>query len=109
MTFIDGLPEEVRYKVISGFDGAGTKDGNVWGRLLGYARHIWAKFLGLDQECVNLVKGLPEEAQMICLTNFDPSGTKDGNIAGRLQGFAKKALAQAGQLAREPSSGGGAT
>lgn len=93
--FLQALPEPVRDHVIAGFDGSGTKDGNVWGRLLGFARHTWARSLGLDQASVAFIKTLPEEAQMICLTDFDPSGTKDGNIAGRLQGFAKKALAQA--------------
>lgn len=100
--FLQALPEPIRQHVLAGFDGSGTKDGNVWGRLLGFARHTWARSLGLDQASVVFIKGLPEEAQMICLTDFDPSGTKDGNIAGRLQGFAKKALAQAGQLARTP-------
>mmetsp|Transcript_85292 Transcript_85292/g.198294 ORF Transcript_85292/g.198294 Transcript_85292/m.198294 type:complete len:738 (+) Transcript_85292:136-2349(+) len=100
--FLQALPEPIRQHVLTGFDGSGTKDGNVWGRLLGFARHTWARSLGLDQASVAFIKGLPEEAQMICLTDFDPSGTKDGNIAGRLQGFAKKALAQAGQLARAP-------
>jgi len=91
------LPEPIRDHVLQGFDGSGTKDGNVWGRLLGFSRHIWAKYIGLDQDSVAFVKSLPEEAQVICLTDFDPSGTKDGNIAGRLQGFSKKALAQANQ------------
>uniref|UniRef100_A0A7S4VG83 Uncharacterized protein n=1 Tax=Alexandrium monilatum TaxID=311494 RepID=A0A7S4VG83_9DINO len=103
--FLQALPDAVRQHVVAGFDGSGTKDGNVFGRLLGFARHTWARSLGLDQASVAFIKGLPEEAQMICLTDFDPSGTKDGNVAGRLQGFAKKAIAQAGQLARAPNGG----
>lgn len=102
--FLQSLPEPVRDHVLAGFDGNGTKDGNVWGRLLGFVRHTWARSLGLDQASVALVKSLPEEAQMICLTDFDPSGTKDGNVAGRLQAFVKKAMAQAGQLARAPAA-----
>jgi len=93
--FLHGLQDVVRDHVLASFDGSATKDGNVFGRLLGFARHTWARALGLDQQSVAFIKTLPEEAQMICLTDFDPSGTKDGNVAGRLQGFAKKALAQA--------------
>lgn len=90
--FIARLPEPVRDAVIAGFDGSGTKDGNIWGRLLGFCRQSWVRSLGLDQETVNYLKSLPEDAQMVCLTTFDPSGTKDGNISGRLHGFMKKVL-----------------
>lgn len=95
-SFIQALPDIVRGQIISGFDGSSSKDGNVWGRLLGFTRFKWARALGMDKECVDIVKSLPEEAQMMCLVEFDPSGTKDGNVAGRLQGFVKKALARTG-------------
>jgi len=98
--FLQSLPGPVRDHVLSGFNTSGTKDGNAWGRLLGFARCAWAKYLGLDQEAVGLIKGLPEDAQMVCLAEFDPSGTKDGNLVGRLQGFVKKAMAQCGHNRR---------
>lgn len=106
--FLHALPEMVRDHVVSGFDGSGTKDGNVWGRLLGFIRATWARSLGLDQASVATIKALPEDAQMICLTDFDPSGTKDGNVAGRLQGFVRKAMAQAGHSSRGPGGPGAA-
>merc|ERR1711920_715522 len=37
---------------------------------------------------------------MLCLAEFDPSGTKDGNVAGRLQGFVKKVLVRSGYSSR---------
>jgi len=95
--FVQALPPVIRPDIIRGFDGSTSKDGNVWGRLLGFIRFKWQRTLGLDQECANIVKSLPERAQMICLTEFDPSGTKDGNVAGRLQGFVKRVLARTGE------------
>jgi len=102
--FLQSLPEHVRQQVMRSFDGSASKDGNVWGRLFGYIRQTWANSLGLDQEAMRFVKELPEEAQMICLTDFDPSGTKDGNVVGRLQGFARKALKQSGFQAPPPTA-----
>ncbi len=40
----------------------GTKDGNVWGRLLGYTRSHWSRFLRVDQETSSYIRSLPEEA-----------------------------------------------
>merc|ERR1712066_257752 len=52
VTFLQALPDPIRKHVLTGFDGSGTKDGNLWGRLLGYTRHTWAKSPGLDQASV---------------------------------------------------------
>jgi len=93
--FMMAIPDQVRDAVVMTFDGSGTKDGNVWGRLLGFVRQTWSRYLGLDAETIEMIKGLPLEAQVICMKDFDPSGTKDGNVAGRLQGFARKAVAVA--------------
>merc|ERR1740129_954143 len=68
--FLHGLQDVVRDHVLASFDGSATKDGNVFGRLLGFARHTWARSLGLDQTSVAFVKSLPEDAQIICLTSF---------------------------------------
>ena len=35
-------------QVMAGFDGRSTRDGNVSGRFLGYARSKWSKNLELD-------------------------------------------------------------
>jgi len=93
--FMMAIPDQVRDAVVQTFDGSGTKDGNVWGRLLGFVRQTWSRFLGLDPETSQMIRDLPIEAQVICMKDFDPSGTKDGNVAGRLQGFARKAVAVA--------------
>merc|ERR1712222_267023 len=77
-----------------GFDGSGTKDGNIWGRLLGFTRVVWAKFIGLELSMSNYIRSLPDEVQVAVLTRFDPSGSKDGNVAGRLEGFLKKIVKQ---------------
>jgi len=90
--FLEALPPEVRDTVITDFDPRGTKDGNVFGRVLGFARVVWAQRLGLDklqqQEASSMLRSLPEEVQARVLTQFDVSGTKDGNILARLQRFA---------------------
>lgn len=95
-SFVDALPAPVRDSVIAGFDASGTKDGNVWGRLLGFSRQKWVIWLGLDSTVTQQVKTLSEEAQMLCMTSFDPSSSKDGNIGARLQGFMKKCSSQCG-------------
>lgn len=102
VTFLDRLPQPVTSAVLSGFDG-NSKDGNVWGRLLAYTRQTWARFLGVDHETTNLLRNLSEEGQVACLTTFDPTGTKDGNVSRRLQGFLKKVIAQGGG-ARPPGA-----
>jgi len=90
--FLEALPAEVRDTVITDFDPRGTKDGNVFGRVLGFARVVWAQRIGLDklqqQEASSMLRSLPEDVQARVLTQFDVSGTKDGNILARLQRFA---------------------
>lgn len=90
--FLEALPPEVRDTVITDFDPRGTKDGNVFGRVLGFARVVWAQRLGLDklqqQEVSSMLRSLPEDVQARVLTQFDVSGTKDGNILARFQRFA---------------------
>jgi len=102
--FLSALPDAVRDAVIVGFDGGGTKDGNVWGRLLGFARIQWMKSLGLDSSMTMQLKSLPEEAQMLCMTSFDPRSSKDGNLTGRLQAFMNKCLRQSGYEEGAPPS-----
>jgi hypothetical protein len=92
--FVGALPEFVRDAVVSGFDGSGSADGNLWGRLLGYTRQMWTRSLGLDSETTARLKNLPEEAQMLCMTSFDPRTTTDGNISARLEGFMNKCQRQ---------------
>ncbi|CAE8665993.1 unnamed protein product, partial [Polarella glacialis] len=93
--FLQALPAHLRDNVLRSFDGSATQDGNVWGRLLGFVRSNWGRSLGIDQASMAYIKSMPEDAQMVLMTEFDPSGTKDGNIVGRLMGFAKKAMAMA--------------
>lgn len=99
--FLEAIPLNLQDIVLASFDGSATKDGNVWGRLLGFVRFQWGRSLGLDLDTVNYVKSMPEDAQMILITEFDARGTKDGNVAGRVMGFAKKAMASAHGAAAE--------
>jgi len=87
--FLQSLPEEVSSVVLNSFNPSGTKDGNVWGRLFGFVRSVWTQRLGLDASMVNFLKSLPEETQKVVMVKFDPSRTKDGNIAARLESFAR--------------------
>merc|ERR1719253_1650040 len=104
--FLNALPSAVRDAVIVGFDGGGTKDGNVWGRLLGFCRIQWMKSLGLDRTMTMQIKSLPEEAQMLCMTSFDPRSSRGGDLAGRLQSFMNKCLRESGYEEAAPPSGG---
>lgn len=101
--FMEALPETVRETVISGFDGSGTKDGNVWGRLLGFARVQWARYWRLDAESIALVKALPEDVQMMCLTDFDASSSHDHDHRERLRAFTKRTMRKAGHAMRPRS------
>jgi len=92
--FLQALPDDVQAPIFSGFDPSGTKDGNVWGRLFGFARSVWSHKLGLDTSTVSFMKGLPEDVQRVVMMKFDPSLSKDGNIAARLEGFARSVAAR---------------
>jgi len=87
--FLQAIPDQVKEVVLTSFTVSGTKDGNVWGRLFGFIRSVWSQRMNLDARSVSFLKGLPEEAQRIVIVKFDPSRTKDGNIAARLESFAR--------------------
>jgi len=42
---------------------------------------------GLDPSAAACLEPLPEDLLARVLSDFDPSGTKDGNVLGRLQGY----------------------
>merc|ERR1712232_274301 len=46
---------------------------------------------GLDETAAPLLQELSDEGLQKGLTNFDPSGTKDGNVLGRLEGYVRHA------------------
>merc|ERR1712039_954866 len=55
----------------------------------------------LDATALELLEPLPQELQVKVMNEFDPSGTKDGNVLGRLEGYVRclsqrKGIAQAG-------------
>ena len=145
--FLYSLPDDVRGRVLRGFNPGGSKDGNVWGRLQAFARSMlggrgfgpsapsvgqpplpvpqpwapqplqplqplqqpWARQpvlaapspqldaalqayasrIGLDDHGLQLLGALPAEVCRVVMESFDPSGTKDGNVFGRLLGFAR--------------------
>jgi len=97
--FLRTLTEDILATVIQEFRPGGSKDGNVWGRLFGFVRSVWAQRLYLDNETISYMRGLPEEAQVVVISKFDPSTTKDGNVAARLRSFANS-------LASTPTQGG---
>ena len=81
------LPSEVQEEVLEGFDVSSTRDGNVSSRFLGYVRSRWATYWDLDQECCYAIKRLPRHRQIMCLTQFDPRATRDGNVSARMKNF----------------------
>jgi len=89
--FLMAIPQALRESVLRNFDGSGTKDGNVWGRLFGYVRRGWVSTIGLEPSATKFIQDLPEPVQIICIKEFDHTSTKDGNVFGRLQAFSRKA------------------
>jgi len=104
-SFLYSLPEDVRSVVVTSFNPSGTKDGNVWGRLFGFVRSVWSQRLGLDHSTVEFLKSLPEDTQRVVIVKFDPSRTKDGNIAARLESFARSVASYPHPAARQPALG----
>mmetsp|Transcript_110348 Transcript_110348/g.311257 ORF Transcript_110348/g.311257 Transcript_110348/m.311257 type:complete len:108 (+) Transcript_110348:2-325(+) len=51
---------------------------------------------GLGDEALQLLAGLPPDAKQEVLQRFDGSGTKDGNVQGRLEGFVRSVLRKRG-------------
>eukprot|EP00927_Polykrikos_kofoidii_P044511 TRINITY_DN38457_c0_g1_i1.p1 TRINITY_DN38457_c0_g1~~TRINITY_DN38457_c0_g1_i1.p1 ORF type:complete len:738 (+),score=112.39 TRINITY_DN38457_c0_g1_i1:110-2323(+) len=88
---LQALPDFVLETIMIRFDPSGTKDGNVMSRLLAFARPVWAQTLGFQgqqaQEAAAMLRGLPDQAQMRVMAEFDATGTKDGNVLARLQRF----------------------
>jgi len=60
---------------------------------------------GLDGEAVEFLRGLEEEVRIVVISDFNPGGTKDGNILGRLQGFARSVQGRRKRLAEGASFG----
>eukprot|EP00927_Polykrikos_kofoidii_P029985 TRINITY_DN25865_c0_g2_i1.p1 TRINITY_DN25865_c0_g2~~TRINITY_DN25865_c0_g2_i1.p1 ORF type:complete len:546 (+),score=77.91 TRINITY_DN25865_c0_g2_i1:114-1751(+) len=115
VTLLQSLPFGVKNMVLQKFDGSGTKDGNVLGRLKGYiavqlkrsgagplpghANDVaaFADRWGLSHDVVNqLLQDAPLDVQETVLQNFDGSQTKDGNVLGRLQGYIATLLSRKG-------------
>lgn len=104
LDFLAALPEEVRNVLISRFDPSGTKDGNVFGRLLGFARSVWVQNLGIEEQggidqATSIMRSLSDEAQATVMMKFDPSSSFDGNIVARLVGFARSIATRLGTSA----------
>ncbi|CAE7598907.1 unnamed protein product, partial [Symbiodinium sp. CCMP2456] len=68
--------------------GQGTRDGNVRSRFLSFVRGMWCRRLGVNREVTEFLRDLPEDIQVGVLKEFDPRGTKDGNVSARLYSFA---------------------
>lgn len=79
----------IRDVVLHEFDGQGSEDQSMLSRLLSFSRPVWARNLGIDAESLSIVEGFPLDTQLVVLQKFDPTGTKDGNVAIRLQRFAE--------------------
>merc|ERR1712061_490314 len=64
---------------------------------------------GLDHSSYAWLASLPEDIVTTVVTEFDPTGTKDGNVLGRLQGYVRllNARAQRKRMSEDPAGGGG--
>ncbi|CAE7846916.1 unnamed protein product [Symbiodinium microadriaticum] len=65
-----------------------TRDGNVRSRFLSFVRGMWCRRLGVNREVTEFLRDLAEDIQVGVLKEFDPRGTKDGNVSARLYSFA---------------------
>eukprot|EP00927_Polykrikos_kofoidii_P057311 TRINITY_DN51431_c0_g1_i1.p1 TRINITY_DN51431_c0_g1~~TRINITY_DN51431_c0_g1_i1.p1 ORF type:complete len:619 (+),score=130.06 TRINITY_DN51431_c0_g1_i1:134-1990(+) len=89
VNFLEALPSKVSSAVLTNFDGTATKDGNIWARLLPYCRVQWAKSFGIDRHVSDMLKALPEEAQMACMKTFDPTEYKASEVHEELRNHIK--------------------
>lgn len=103
---LQALPNEVQQEVLTGFDASSTRDGNIGGRFLGYVRGKWSRYLELEEDVIFRIKRLPQEGQVMCLTQFDPTSTRDGNVSGRMRGFLWKIDSQLADAAKHDKSYG---
>eukprot|EP00929_Paragymnodinium_shiwhaense_P064046 TRINITY_DN32048_c0_g1_i2.p1 TRINITY_DN32048_c0_g1~~TRINITY_DN32048_c0_g1_i2.p1 ORF type:complete len:271 (-),score=69.93 TRINITY_DN32048_c0_g1_i2:18-830(-) len=76
--FLMDLPDVMSDVILAEFTADGTKDGDAWGRLLGFVRSIFVKQTGLDRGAVGYLRGLPEEEQMAIMARFDFSVAERG-------------------------------
>jgi len=86
--FLADLPEEVSSSVFNSFDAAGTKDGNIWGRLFGFVRSVWSIKNKIGKDVVNFVKTLSEEQQMAVMVGFDPAQAAGSDPISYIQDIA---------------------
>mmetsp|Transcript_110342 Transcript_110342/g.311241 ORF Transcript_110342/g.311241 Transcript_110342/m.311241 type:complete len:649 (+) Transcript_110342:61-2007(+) len=116
LQLLASLPPNVKDAVIYKFDGTGTKDGNVMGRLKGYVAsqlrragvsmlpspcggglisaaddetqiQAFLKRWNLGENAASLLRNVAPDVLSNVLMNFDGSNTKDGNVYGRLQAY----------------------
>mmetsp|Transcript_89333 Transcript_89333/g.251498 ORF Transcript_89333/g.251498 Transcript_89333/m.251498 type:complete len:553 (-) Transcript_89333:32-1690(-) len=93
-TFIGALPKKVMDAVLDGFSMNSEKEGNAWGKLMGFARREWGRIIGLDPNTIAYMRTFPEEVQVKAMMKFDTAGTKGGSVNQRLQGCLRKIVAQ---------------
>lgn len=88
LDLLQSLEEDLQIEIIEQFDIQGTRDGNVRSRFLSFVRGMWCRRLGVNREVTEFLRDLPEDIQVGVLKEFDPRGTKDGNVSARLYSFA---------------------
>ncbi|CAE7336810.1 unnamed protein product [Symbiodinium natans] len=88
LDLLQSLEEDLQIEIIEQFDIQGTRDGNVRSRFLSFLRALWCRRLGVNREVTDYLRDLPEEIQVEVIKEFDPRGTKDGNVSARLYSFA---------------------
>lgn len=92
--FLEKLQPEVLDNVVSSFDPGHSKDGNYFARLLACVRLIWSQWLKLEKHTTSIIKGFPEEVQMVTIVDFNPEGSRDGRLDERVRRFAEGILAR---------------
>jgi len=98
LELLQSLEEELQSEIIGQFDVQGTRDGNVRNRFLSFVRALWSRRLGVSRDVADYIRELPEEVQVDVIKDFDPSGTKDGNVSARLYSFASARMRGPGKL-----------
>eukprot|EP00913_Durusdinium_trenchii_P017795 g16720.t1 len=112
ITFLSGIPENVKDEVVRSMCPA-WEQGLSQREFFEIVRDIWIKQLDIqwNKEVMRLIRTSAQEDLRIVMMKFDPTRTKDGNVAARLNSFLMlgQNLHNATEvgLAHQPSAPGG--
>lgn len=103
ITFLSGLPENVKDEVKRSICPA-WEEGLSFKRFFQIVRDIWLRQLCVhrDRRVMKLVESAQEDDLRVVMMKFDPTRTKDGNVAARLVSFLSSVIRTSNRDGGEP-------